>query len=325
MASKIFLSFILLISLHSQSQTVTGSWYGTADVMMQGAHSNYLTELVIKQKGDEVEGVFGYYFKDSYQSFFIRGRYDKKSRQVSIKNLPVLFYLSSGPDGIECPMHFQGTLLVSQVTSTLKGTFYTEEKYKYTCPELRVNLSMDFSEKNQDSILKNTVAGRKFWKPQQSDFIVSNPSGTETKTVTQDVTVNNSANIEVETSQAAVQQLMEAYGKRKNTYGKDIIVESDSIRISFYDSGDIDGDSISVLLNNHPVLVKHELNSRALNIYLALDSTKTVNELSMFADNLGKFPPNTALMLVSDGINKHEVYLSSSLTQNATVRLRRKK
>ncbi|HEX6213542.1 MAG TPA: hypothetical protein VFZ38_01925, partial [Vicinamibacterales bacterium] len=89
--------------------------------------------------------------------------------------------------------------------------------------------------------------------------------------------------------------------------------------------GDIDGDSISVLLNNQPVLVKHELNSRALNIYLALDSTKTVNELSMFADNLGKFPPNTALMLVSDGINKHEVYLSSSLTQNATVRLRRKK
>jgi hypothetical protein len=325
MPRKLFLSFILLTSLYAHSQTVTGSWYGTADVMMQGAHSNYLTELVIKQKGEEVEGVFGYYFKDTYQSFFIRGKYDKKSRQVSIKNLRVLFYLSSGPDGIECPMNFQGTLLVSQVTSTLKGTFYTEEKYKYTCPELRVNLSMDYSERNQDSILSNITAGRKFWKPQQDDFIVTNPSGTETKTVTQDVTVNNSGNIEVETSAAAVQQLMDAYGKRKNTYGKDIVVESDSIRISFYDNGDVDGDSISVLLNNNPVLVKHELNSRAMNVYLALDSTKSVNEISMFADNLGKYPPNTALMIVSDGINKHEVYLSSSLTQNATVRLRRKK
>ena len=125
----LFISALLFLSLHAGSQTVTGSWYGKADVMMQGAHSNYLTELVIKQKGDEVEGVFGYYFKDSYQSFFVRGKYDVKSRQVSIKNLPVLFYGSSGPNGIECPMHFQGTLLVSQVSSTLRGSFYTEEKY----------------------------------------------------------------------------------------------------------------------------------------------------------------------------------------------------
>jgi hypothetical protein len=44
----------------------------------------------------------------------------------------------------------------------------------------------------------------------------------------------------------------------------------------------------------------------------------------MFAENLGKFPPNTALMIFFDGEKRHEVYLSSSLTQNATVRIRRK-
>jgi len=292
---------------------------------MQGSYNNYLTELIIKQKGDEVEGIFGYYFKDSYQSFFFRGKYNVKTREVLINNLPVLFYLSSGPNGIECPMHFEALLMVSQAASTLRGTFYTEEKYKYTCPELRVNLMMDINEKNQDSILRNTTAGKKFWKPQQDDFIVSNPSRNEKKTMGGDSTLTNVSEVTVAKDSISHMKLIEVFAKRKNTYSKEILVHSDSVRISFYDNGDIDGDSISVFLNNQPVLVKQELSSRALNIYVSLDSTKSINEISMFANNLGKYPPNTALMLVSDGVNRHELYLSSSLSQNASVRLRRKK
>jgi hypothetical protein len=45
----------------------------------------------------------------------------------------------------------------------------------------------------------------------------------------------------------------------------------------------------------------------------------------MFAENLGKFPPNTALMVVTDGIHRYEVFMSSSLTENSTIQLRRKK
>jgi hypothetical protein len=73
------------------------------------------------------------------------------------------------------------------------------------------------------------------------------------------------------------------------------------------------------------VLANQELSSRSLNIYLALDTLSEINEISMFADNLGRIPPNTALMIVSDGINRHEIYLSSSLTQNGAVRLKRKR
>ena len=40
-------------------------------------------------------------------------------------------------------------------------------------------------------------------------------------------------------------------------------------------------------------------------------------------ENLGLYPPNTALMVLTDGINRYEIYLSSSLVQNATVRLRK--
>ena len=45
----------------------------------------------------------------------------------------------------------------------------------------------------------------------------------------------------------------------------------------------------------------------------------------MFADNLGSIPPNTALMIISDGVKEHEVRLSSSFEKNATIRIKRKK
>ena len=127
------LVIIALITAHANfAQSVTGSWYGRADVLMEGSHNNYLTELILKQKGDEVEGIFGYYFKDTYQSFFIRGTYDKLAREVHIKNIPLLYYRSTSKNGIECPMNFLGTLIVSQVKSTLNGFFYSaEDKYKY--------------------------------------------------------------------------------------------------------------------------------------------------------------------------------------------------
>ena len=319
---RLFISFfIFLYASCSLAQSVTGSWYGKADVNSGNSTNNYLTELILRQKGDEVEGVFGYYFKDSYQSFFIRGTYDKNSREVHIKNMPVLHY--KGPtNGIECPMNFLGILMVSSVKSRLNGYFYSDDKYKYTCPELRVTMNVDISENNQDSILKNTVTGKKFWKPQEEDFIVTDASNDKPVTIAADA-INEKAAEKL--SVAAEKKLVQKFEKRINTYSKDIEIEGDSVRISFYDNGDVDGDIISVFLNKNPVLVKQELSTRSLNIYLALDSTKEYNEISMMAENLGKYPPNTALMVVSDGTNRYEVYLSSSLTQNAAIRLKRKK
>ncbi len=314
--------FILSVPV-AYSQNVTGSWYGKADVIARGTNNNYLTELIIKQKGNEVEGIFGYYFKDSYQSFFIRGTYDKSSRALRIKNLPLLFYRSNTRNGIECPMNFEAILMVSQVRKQLRGSFYSDDKYKYTCPELRVSMNLDGGE-DEDSVLRTSTAQQKFWQPQQEDFVVTDVSKNKTVTITADAQSTGTIDSAVQLPDPG-EPLMNRYAKRKTIYSMDLEVESDSVRISFYDNGDIDGDSISVFLNNQPVLENQELTARAMNIYVTLDKTKPVNEITMFAENLGKYPPNTALMLVTDGITRHEIYLSSSLTQNAGIRIRRKK
>lgn len=307
------------------SQSATGSWYGRADVNLASNNSNYLTELILKQKGNEVEGIFGYYFKDAYESFFIRGKYNPRTRVVEIKNIPILFYGAETRDGIECPMHFTGILMVSKLTSTLKGSFHTDNKYRYTCPELTVLYTID-RDADEDSILnRGVVEERVFWKPIRADYIVTNRPVRDSamKTVSRVPEVRTDSSL-VRLPARREQNLLKEFTSRKNLYSKDIEINSDSVRISFYDNGEIDGDTISVFLNGKPVVAGQELTSRAFSVYLALDPSKEINEVSMFAENVGKYPPNTALMVLTDGINRHEVYLSSSLTQNATIRLIRK-
>ena len=323
--SKYLLTLSLLFAfISTDAQNVGGAWFGKADIMKAGVHNNYLAELIIKQKGNEVEGIFGYYFKDTYQSFFVRGTYNKTTRQITIKNLPILFYGNYSTEmGVECTMNFSGTMMVSKVKTTIKGTFQSDSRYKYTCPEIRVNMAMNEAE-NRDSILKEGLAEKKFWKPQQEDFVITTPETSKPITIPADPT-NTQIAAPVEIDNGTAQVLVDAFKARKNSYSKILDVESDSVRVSFYDNGDIDGDSVSVFLNNNPVLVKHILNDRALNVYLKLDSTKEINEVSMFAENLGRIPPNTALMVITDGVNRYEMYLSSSLTQNSTVRLRKRK
>lgn len=274
---------------------------------MNGTHNSYLTELIIKQKGNEVTGIFGYYFRDGYKSVFVRGTYNDKTRELSIKNIPVTYFKAANINGVDCNMDMSCLVMISKVKTTLKGSLYSHEKYKYTCPELSFSYTLDNSETNQDSLIKNSIT-KKLWQPTPEDVIVT----ADNKQVkTPEVITTEQPKITLE--------------KRTNIIAEQIEVSSDSLRISFYDNGDIDGDSISVLLNNRPILTHQGLTAEALNIYVKLDSTVAVNEITMYAENLGKYPPNTALMVVNDGTKRHEIYLSSSLTNNATVRLLRKK
>jgi hypothetical protein len=323
MAKIIGTVIVILFLKAATAQNVKGSWYGRADVITSGTASNYLTELILRQKGNEVEGIFGYYFKDSYQSFFIRGTYDPKTRLIYIRKIPLLFYGSPAKTAVECPMNFQGKLMVSKVQSTITGTFYTEPKYRYTCPEIRVSMKMDPSE-SRDSALDRSAMAQRFWKPQAEDVVFIHRDTTASQNnSTSSATAASSPAIAMQKQDSSNKRLIEEFGRRNNIYQKDIVVYDDSILVSFYDNGDIDDDTISVFLNKKPVLIKRGLTSRALNIYIGLDSTQEVHELSMFADNLGKFPPNTALMVISDRQKRYELYLSASLKQNASVRLRR--
>ena len=349
------------------AQVVTGSWYGHADVEMAGIHNNYLTELVIKQKGTKVEGIFGYYFRDKYQSFFIHGRYNPKTREVTILNIPVIYFNSNSTvNSIDCNTNFRGILMNSKLGSSVKGTFYHDDKYKYTCPDIKVSYTLDKDDNQHDSLSTMVAASAHVWKPQADDFVVdvtvkAPPAATEPltpakqpdsavtsavapelvpakdSTVSMAIATSSTAKAVISSQPATItappanpvmndtKWITESFIRRKAVLNRELEVESDSVRLSFYDNGDIDGDSISVFVNSQIILTHQELAAKAFNVYLHLDSTRDVNEVSMFAENLGRIPPNTALMVLTDGKNRYEVFMSSSLTENATIRLRKKK
>ena len=355
---RLLIIFCLLAaqSLCAQTPTgATGSWYGRADVELAGMHNNYLTELIIKQTGNRVDGIFGYYFRDKYQSFFVHGRYNPKTREVIILNIPIIYFNSNSTvNSIDCNTSFVGVIINSRAKSTIKGAFYHDDKYKYLCPDLKVTYTLDKDEKpDPDKQQVVTNDGSKIWKPQADDFVVDAVKTDSPAVVRTDASVKpldtaivQHPIVKTDTALTAVtvpaittppaapvadpvkedsKTIAASFSKRKEIVTKILDVESDSVRLSFYDNGEIDGDSISIFVNNQVVLTHQGLAAKALTMYLHLDSAREINEIGMFAENLGKYPPNTALMVIEDGKNRYEIFMSSSLTENATIQLRRKK
>ena len=87
----------------------------------------------------------------------------------------------------------------------------------------------------------------------------------------------------------------------------------------------MDGDSISVFINGKLHAAHIRLTAKAFTMTVHFEKGMDEIEVAMFAENLGTLPPNTALMVINDAEQRHEIYLSSSLTQNSAVRLRRRK
>ena len=110
------------------------------------------------------------------------------------------------------------------------------------------------------------------------------------------------------------------YKKRSNTLLKTIEIENKTFRVDLYDNGDIDGDSISLFFNGRLLLQHQRLSDKAISLTLKADERKDINELIMYAENLGEIPPNTALMVVTDGENRYEVRISSDLEKSGSIR-----
>jgi N-acetylmuramoyl-L-alanine amidase len=100
---------------------------------------------------------------------------------------------------------------------------------------------------------------------------------------------------------------------------KTLQVKNNTIEVDLYDDGDIDNDVVSLYFNKKLLLDKKSLTTNPQSVTLTIEPGKP-NELLLFADNLGSIPPNTALMIITDGKTRHEVRLSADLKNNALVK-----
>ena len=297
----------LFLSLQTFSQSVSGYWYGAANVKSTNSTNNYLVELILRQDRTQVKGVINYYFKKTFRSVKINGNYNSLTRQLTLFNIPLTYHGSIEDLEVDCMMNFAATLRVAKVSSNLVGSFSGKPEYKYTCPDVNFNLRLNADISKEDSILhaiKIYKETYQVWKPTYEDTLVA---------------------VNIIPRQVENYVINDEYKQREKIVSKEITVDSDSLKVDFYDNGEIDGDSISIFYNDKLIAFNRILSAKAVHFNVALDPTREVNEITMFADNLGSIPPNTALMVVTDGRKRYEIPMASNLEKNATLRIKRKK
>jgi hypothetical protein len=306
---KVFTAALLCMAIASYSQTVFGYWYGNANVKTKSSANNYLIELVLQPEKTQVKGMLNYYFKNTYRSLPVKGSYNAASRQLFLYNIPLTYFGSFAAMEVDCIMDMRGTLRISQIGSNLYGSFVAPPDYKRMCPDILFDLTLNADASKIDSVLKDISEFKEnyqVWTPEKKDTLVAVSVTPPPKKVINYVTEKQ-------------------FTERENVVTSEIEVASDSLIISMYDNGEIDGDIISIFYNKNLILNSQKLTHKSIRINLRLDPQLEANEISMFAENLGLIAPNTALMIIDDGTKKHEIRVSSNLEKTSTIKIRRKK
>jgi hypothetical protein len=304
---KLFALAFVLVAFHAHSQSVFGYWYGYANVKTKSSANNYLVELVLQPEKGYVKGVLNYYFKNTYRSLQVKGNYNAASRQLSLYDIPVTYHGSMSNFEVDCIMNMQGTLRVAKAGSNLIGAFVGLPDYKNACADINFSLKLNADISKKDSVLaaiRQYKEAYQVWTPAYSDTLVA---------------------VNIIPRKVVNYVIQDEFKQRENIVTDEIEVQSDSLKVDFYDNGEIDGDSISVFFNKQLIAFHQLLSTRSVHFDIVLDPSQGVNELTMFADNLGSIPPNTALMQIYDGRKRYQIRMSSSLEKNATVKIRRKK
>ncbi len=291
--SLLFFTWLLANPIFAQDNVLTGLWYSSGTVNSEGTTNNYMGELNLKQSGKQVKGTFDYYFRDSLFTMEVEGNFDHDTRYLVLKPFPIMLHSSySTKIGVECSMRGEFIVRFSRLGMYMGGKFVADEKYRYTCPDI----SFDFS-KSTDNVSIFAEA-KKAQEAAKADTLFND-----------------------ETSQYTVK----AFVNRPKDYFKEIWVQSREITLEIVDNGAIDYDSVSLFVNNKIVVKKTMLSRLPIKLVLQLNDSLPFNEVSMFANNVGLIPPNTATLTLTDGDNKTELELNSDLNRTATLKLYRRR
>jgi len=127
------------------------------------------------------------------------------------------------------------------------------------------------------------------------------------------------------TESVTAKELPSIVSQRKNGTIQSLYFKNDSLVLSLYDNGIIDGDTVSVYMNGENIISRQKLKEAATKKTIYISSNMDSVQLVLFADNLGSIPPNTGLLTVRDGDDVYQVRFSADLQTNASIILRRKK
>ncbi|MEO7924348.1 MAG: hypothetical protein ABIR30_11780 [Chitinophagaceae bacterium] len=155
----------------------------------------------------------------------------------------------------------------------------------------------------------------------------TNPAGTVTNAEKKEVAVVPvvaKATPEIKRPEVDVTSKVAVISGRKSEFTQVVNFKSDSLVLSLYDNGEIDGDTVSVFLNGEVLMAHQGLKASAIKKTIYITPGNEDFSLVLFAENLGKYPPNTGLLVVRDGEDIYNLRFSSDFQKNAGIVFRKK-
>jgi hypothetical protein len=331
---KKFILFLMLggaFCYQATAQAITGFWRGKAGKGLFPAKM----EVKLILKGDSIAGTSYYYeSKNKYIRYSVKGYFNMMDNTVVwwddqlIENKAFRMPAQLSEADFNCPG--EGVMKLDGTAKNMEGddevethlrkmetpvfedewdefistyTFGSNNPYLIdSVAGIAFNKKRAVAEKQVG--LANPVLGPQTVKtkePQKAAIVLTNP-----------MPANRPSN---------VLTTQEKFDSRKKELNLEIVVEADSIEINFYDNAEIDGDTISIYLDNRLIYANIRLTDKAFTIKLAREQLLTVSELVMVAENLGSIPPNTSYMYAMAGEKKYEAFLASTAHSSALIRL----
>lgn len=100
--------------------------------------------------------------------------------------------------------------------------------------------------------------------------------------------------------------------------------KTDSLVLTLYDNGEVDGDTVSVLMNGKLIMPRVGLSTNAVRKTIYIEDIDDSIQIVMYAETLGSLPPNTGLLIVYDGTERHEIRFSGDMKRSSAIMFRRK-
>lgn len=104
-----------------------------------------------------------------------------------------------------------------------------------------------------------------------------------------------------------------------------VYYKSDSLVLTLYDNGEVDGDTVSVLMNGKLIMPRVGLSTNAVRKTIYTNDIGDSIQIIMYAETLGSLPPNTGLLIVNDGTDRYEIRFSGDMQKSSAIMFRRKK
>jgi hypothetical protein len=349
-------TFLPAFSFLSSAQDITGIWRG---YFITDDGDQYRFEVQMEQSNNTLSGVtYSYREKQFYGKCTMTGNFSNSSGNALIQEIKTIEVKMSLAN-VACIQKCRLTYAKSGKEEFLEGTFSSViertdslggRRKGDDCGGgkmiLRKVITSDFYVEpflrkkntpinNNPPLVKtnpvtNNSTTKTTTKPPPTNQNKNNPANTNKNTVLVKPKTD-SVKVEVDPIQPEDKKDLtirsnnktpDILKKRENSLVQTLTINSENVIVKLYDNGEIDDDTISVYLDNKLILSNKRLSTAAIAINLKMDESNPEHELVMVAENLGRIPPNTSLMIVTAGEQLFEVRITSTEQKNAMVRFK---